>query len=508
MDATSEPGHAAAPDRPDILVILTDQWNPRMMGCAGDRVVQTPHIDNLARQGVQFSAAYTQSPVCMPARACLASGLYPHNHGIWNNFTARQFPAELVTLYRDLKSAGYTTAKIGKYHYFNAEWGEDHRQYADYYASIGLDWPQELPTPYMGPYLQNEYTDFLHEHGLFEAYAQDTANRFQVGDFNVVEPSPLPPGAHIDGYVARQACDYIADAPTDRPLFLCVSFPGPHTPFDAPQPYAEMYQPDDMVLAPNVPERFTRGGSGTGSSEFDQAHVRRAQANYYGKLTHLDDRVGQIVSALKARGSWDRTLVIFSADHGEYLGSHGRFAKGGFEEESARIPLIVQWPGRIAGEQVNDAPVQWIDIHSTVLDAAGATPSSPRFGRSLLPLAQGKQAQLHDAVFSEIARQERFCYMVRDDRYKWFTDGKGEHLYDLKDDPYELSDLIAEAHFVDVAQSLRERLRIFLMETQLNYAAGYKSLFTRMGLQSGDPNQLAARLMARIRETHRMPRSP
>ena len=490
--------------QPDILLILTDQWNPRLLGYAGNTRVRTPNLDALAAEGAFFTAAYTQSPVCMPARCSLATGLYPHNHGYWNNFTGRRLAPELVTLFRDLQTAGYTTAKIGKYHFFNLEWGEDHREFADYYAALGLDWAQELPTPYMGPYLRNEYTEHLHRLGLFDAYAEDIARRFQDGDFEVVAPSPLPPDAHIDGYVAGQATKYLEAAPTDRPLFLCVSFPGPHTPFDAPHPYADRYRAEEMELAPNVPERFPRQGRTLPdqSPDFDRDHVRRAQANYFGKQTHLDDRVGQIVDALRRRGTWDRTLVMFSADHGEYMGSHGRFGKGGFEEESARIPLILRWPGEIAPGQQISALAQWIDLHATALDAAGATASTPRFGRSLLPLVRGEQAAIHDAVFSEIARQDQPCYMVRTPRYKWFTYGEREFLYDLASDPYEQTNLAGEAARRETQGELRERLRHFLMTTQLNHAAGYLNLFTRMGLNQGPPEQLADRLLARIRTLH------
>ena len=377
QDKVPEKSHS-----PDVLLILTDQWNPRMLGCAGHAQVRTPNLDALAGEGIHLDAAYTQSPVCMPARGSLASGLYPHNHGFWSNFAGRKFPAEQITLFRDLQRAGYRTAKIGKYHYFNPEWGGSHADHGAYYDALGLDWAQELPTPYMGPYLRNEYTEHLKREGLLDAYLQDIAFRFEQGDHDVVAASPLPPEDHPDGYIARQSLAYIETCPTDKPMFLCVSFPGPHSPYDAPGEYATMFDPEEMVLAPNVPEQIRH---------FDRKHVRKAQANYFGKLAALDHWVGQLVETMKRRAAWESALVIFAADHGEHLGSHGRMAKGWFTEESARVPMILRWPDHIPPGQRTNALAELIDVYPTIVDAVA--PRSHR-GVSACPCSRWPRGRL------------------------------------------------------------------------------------------------------------------
>lgn len=456
------------------------------------RQVRTPNIDVLALEGVRFSAAYTQSPVCMPARCSLASGLYPHNHGFWMNFTGRLFPAEQITMFRDIRNAGYSTAKIGKYHFHSLEWGEDYKDYKDYYDGMGLDWAEELPTPYMGPFLKNEYTEHLKIKGLLDGYIRDIARRFEKGDTDVVAPSPLPPDDHPDGYVAGKAVEYIKNCPTDKPMFLCVSFPGPHSPFDAPGDYATMFDPGDIELLPNVPEKIRR---------HDQEHLRKIQANYFGKIAHLDDRVGQLVDAMKRRGTWDNTQAIFAADHGDYMGSHGRFGKGGFHDESARVPLIMRWPGRIPGGRTTDALAELIDVYPTIIDASGGTVTPHRFGTSLLPVVtDGKD--VHDAVFSEIGHGEHFNYMVRTEQYKWFVHGGREALFDMQQDPYELRNLIESESHRDVAAEMKARLRDFLMQTQVNFAADYKNLFTRIGLLAPTPGGMAERLEEMFRQVH------
>jgi choline-sulfatase len=325
-----------------------------------------------------------------------------------------------------------------------------------------------------------------------EAYIRDISHRFEAGDFTVVAPSPLPPDDHPDGYIGRRAADIIERCDRGKPMFACVSFPGPHSPFDAPGAYGGMFDPDEMELAPNVGES-ARG--------YDRDHIRRAQANYCGKLAHLDDRVGELAEALRRRGTWDEALVVFAADHGEYMGSHGRFAKGSFHEESARVPLILRWPGRIPAGAPCDSLVELIDLYPTVVEAAGGEPSPHRFGVSLLPLATGQKAQVHDAVFSEIAHAEHFDYMVRGQPFKWFLQAGVEHLYDLRTDPYETRNLAQVPAMAPVLRTMRQRLARFLMTTQVNYSAGYRNLFTRIGLTGNrDQPGVARRLERMFRE--------
>src|SRR5262249_36881849 len=151
---------------------------------------------------------------------------------------------------------------------------------------------------------------------------------FQIGDHRVA-PSPLPPDDHADSFVAQQAIAYVERCPRQRPMFLFVSFPGPHSPLDAPGAYATMFDPDAMVLAPNVGQGVTQQGR----HRVDRCEIREMQANYYGKIALIDTWIGRLVTAMRRRGTWDDAGVIFTADHGEYMGSHGRLAKGGFEEE-------------------------------------------------------------------------------------------------------------------------------------------------------------------------------
>ena len=484
--------------KPDIVFIFCDQWNARYLGCAGHTQVRTPHIDALAAGGCMFDAAYTPSPVCMPARVSLASGLYPHSHGFFHNYTDKLFPAEQVTLFRLLQETGYTTAKIGKYHFFSMEWGQDYEDYREYYDQLGLDWAEETSTPYQGPFLNTGYTRLLEEHGLLDTFITDIGDRYVDGQY-APRPSPLPPDMTPDGYVCRQTLACLRRDQTDRPLFLCASFPGPHTPLDAPGKYADMVDPAAVVLPANYDEERCRYG---------REQLRRMTALYIGKIKHLDDRVGEIVGALKQRGNWENTVVVFSVDHGDRMGEHGLVSKCGFEEGSARVPLIIGGPAAPVARRAlrNASPVSLLDLFPTFIDIAGGEVPDTCQATSLLPIVRGETDHVHDAVFSEIAQDDGFNYMVRDARWKWTIHGKSgrQRLFDMETDPLETRDLVDSAEHADTVQALRDRMLRFLMSTQLNQARGYENLFTRIGMKfpTEDADERKRIIRDRLRQVH------
>jgi len=205
-----------------------------------------------------------------------------------------------------------------------------------------------------------------------------------------------------------------------------------------------------------------------------------------GKITHLDDRVGEIIEALKKRGSWENTVVVFSVDHGDRMGEHGIVSKCGFEEGSVRVPLIIGGPAvplETRGFR-SASPVSFLDLFPTFLDLAGGDIPDYCQGMSLLPIVTGQADHVHDAVFSEIANGKSFNYMVRDRQWKWYTHGRSgkECLFDMVTDPRETDNLASQPGHAGTTQRLRDRLLTFLMSTQLNHARGYRILFDRIGM--------------------------
>lgn len=230
-----------------------------------------------------------------------------------------------------------------------------------------------------------------------------------------------------------------------------------------------MYDPADMVLPPNV--KFPIG---TGGRHFGEDKLRAIKANYLGKISYIDECAGRVFEALKKRGNWDNTLVVFAADHGEFMGSHGSMTKGQMYEESAGIPLWVRPPkGQpVAGAQT-DIPVSLVDVYGTIAEAAGAKVFPQRQTTSLLPIVRGEvKDDGTRIVFSEID-QKALSYMARKGDYKWFRFGPREYLFNLKEDPYELKNLAGDPAYAGKVQELRDAYFNWLVSTQLNYGKGY-----------------------------------
>ena len=472
---------AAGRGWPNVLVILADQWNPYCLGFAGATDVKTPNLDALAREGAFFSACYTTSPVCMPARTGLISGQYPHNLCLWNNAVNYYVRPEQARLFADMKQAGYETAQLGKLHWFTGNRYKD--EFPDlntYFKALGLDVGESMLCEGGGTFGKH-----VRDIGKWDEYLHDFRQRL-LNDEYAPLPSVLAPEDQCDSITASRAIEHIQTRPPGQPWFVVVSFNGPHPPLDAPGGYATMYDPATVEL----PRSFVAPMKYNGK-EYSAEDLRRSKANYLGKMSLIDDRIGEIIAALKKRGAWENTLVVFAADHGEMMGAHNYMSKCKFYEESARVPLIVRWPGVAAPGTKVEAPVQLFDIYPTVVEAAGGVVTPGHFAKSLTPLLRGAK-ETRPAVFSEISDiggNDAFCYLIRTQRYKWFKeyDAKNrEHLYDIQVDPLEMKNLAAVPAYKDETQAMHARLLDFLATTDVNYSAGYKPQPQRMREQQAE----------------------
>ncbi|MBN1864660.1 MAG: sulfatase-like hydrolase/transferase [Victivallales bacterium] len=467
-------------EKPDIVIVMTDQQRADSLSCAGHPQLRTPNIDRIAGQGTRFGQCTTVCPVCMPARASFINGLYPHNHGMWRNSGC--MPPEDETFFHHLQSAGYNIAHIGKSHYYeHTGWDGEMwhmRNHEPYMRARGLDHVDEIPGPLATQVMRCYMTDDWEERGLMQEYIDDYAERGRLRRENPfwVRPSPRSVELFPDSYVGRKSVEYIKGHDTRSPMCLFVGFPGPHEPWDAPGKYAEMYSPDqtppavpyqeaDNVLPDPVREMedFMKMGDNTCTPEA----IARVRANYYGKISLIDDWIGRILDAIENRGNIENTIIVFWSDHGELLGDHGRVYKETFHESSMRVPLIVSWPGRFASGVESDALVEIIDIFPTILDSLGIELSSARcVGNSLLPLLEGAGGTLRDAQLSEIDSfgERRFCVRTRSCKYAVREDGIGYMLYDLERDPSEQNNLIGKDKKLE--KEMREMLLQRLMASQ------------------------------------------
>ena len=464
-----------AEDKPDVLVVIADQWSPRYVSW-DNKEVRTPALDGVAKEGMIFDACYTTSPVCMPARVSLLTGLYPHNggHGLWGN-GARYYPKpEDATMFSDIQRAGFTTAQIGKTHWTaGPAWHEDFKNSGAFFKALGLDHVADISGPPDSVKGRDPYVEYLREKGLLQSVADDLHGRYVKGEF---EPraSVVKAEDYHDWFTTGLAVDFIRAQSKSKPMCLVVSLHSPHPPLDAPGDYATMFDPEKLTLPANVPEKYLREGHA-----LDQAATKRMLANYLGKMALVDDCVARLVEAMKARGTWDKTLFVFTADHGEMMGGHGYLTKGRFYEESVRVPLVVRWPEHVKTGR-SKAPVQMMDVYPTIVDAVGGELSVGRFAKSLLPIATGERKSIRPVAISEIGDKAPLRMMVCDGRYKYWADEEREFLFDLETDPLEMNDLSGSAEHRDALSTMRAKLLTHLRSTQTNLSAGYKPKVQRL----------------------------
>ncbi len=459
-------------DKPHILILMTDQQRADCLSCAGHPQIRTPSLDSIAAKGVRFAQATTVSPVCMPARASFINALYPHNHGMWRN--RGQMPPEDDTFFHHLQGSGYLTAHIGKSHYYGH--GQGHmKDYEWYMHARGLEYVHEVTGPLATQNTRSYMTDYLQEHGLYEAFKEDYAERGVKRMENpfLVRPSPLPVNSYLDSYVGRQAVSFIDGYGDDRPMCLFVGFPGPHEPWDAPGEYATMYDerrtPDPIPWPEHnrsLPESIRAMDDFQPRNGSTPENIRRIRANYYGKISLIDHWIGRILEACGEKGMLENMMIVLWSDHGEMLGDHRRVFKSTFHESSMRVPLIMSWPGRFSEGATSNALVEIIDVYPTLLEALGLEPPGRCLGRSLIPVLTDPARDFRDAQLSEISHADGRRICVRTSRHKYAVrqNGDGYMLYDISDDPDEQYNMIGEEP--DIEHDLREILLRRLVAAQ------------------------------------------
>jgi choline-sulfatase len=463
------------PNTPNFLVIMAEQHRADCLSCAGHSTVQTPNLDRLASEGTRFTRAYTSSPVCIPARGSLFTGLDCHSLGQWSNY-GRLNPV-FDNFPRRLRDMGRRTACIGNVGLYVNWSGKRISDDEPYMKSLG--WTDVLETPPPGTVLTVEsyVTDRWRELGCLESLEADLRRRREngKGHYKSIWAGVLPAGEAYDDIVGRTAVEYLNRQERGKPFAAYVGFGAAHEPWDPPAEWLAKYDPQKMPppkLQPSpeppawLPEKAAEHHRELhGPCPLSLAEIARLRAAYFAKISLLDHWVGRFLEALRERGLADDTMVVFCADHGEMLGDRGRIAKSVFYETATRIPLIVRAPGTAGVGRVCDRLTSLTDIFPTLVNAAGGDPTRAGFGRSLLPLLNDPQAPHHDAIFCE----HRLRTMVRDERYKLAVGDDGEtlKLFDLKEDPEELVNLVGKSGMEGIEAALRDRILRRLLKAQV-----------------------------------------
>jgi arylsulfatase len=454
--------------KPNILFIVCDQLRADALGCTGNWV-KTPNIDRLAREGVRFLNCVTTSPVCIPARISMATGRYPHNTGVWDNCPF-ELPEGTPTWMSAIRDAGYRTSLFGKAALHRR--GPDLRKFEYILHSYGLDDVDEIRGPHASAETVCRMTARWESLGLLEAFRKDIQERIGKNK-TVVRPSPLPLAEYYDVYVGQQAKKYLHNYKRSQPWFCWLGFAGPHEPWDAPESYASMYRADDMpepIMRPPDRNRVAIGELDRRIVKFPRGEIhnsKQLRANYAAKVTLIDDQVGQMLNEIEARGESDRTIVLFTSDHGEMLGDYELIHKSTFLNGAVRIPLIVSTPelrkSALAG-QTRDTLVEWFDAGPTLADLAGGQINHDQFARSLVPVLHDPKIEHRRFAISELSLE--VMYLDRDWKLMLNREGEAYRLFDVEKDPEEVNDLIGRAEYDGLIKELKSNLRDRRTQTQ------------------------------------------
>ena len=447
--------------QPNIVLFFTDQLRADVLGCYGNQICKTPHIDRLATQGVIFNNAYTTSPVCSPSRASLMTGLYPHNHGVmlnthigpaWSRGLSRE-----VTVFSDiLKDNGYRLDYAGKWHV--------HQDIpADEY---GFDTYESLQAILLkNKQAGREAGKLIQESGSFI--------EFPYGDKVYAAGAVSGPK---ENYPAWQVVDagiemIKGNAKRQEPFFTRIDITPPHFGNTIPEPYASMYDPNEIPPWPNFDETFVgkpashlKKHQDWNLQDKDWGWWKQVVAKYYGDVSLIDDLVGLTLRAIEDAGIADNTIFIFSTDHGDSTGSHKHFEKAGtMYEEVFKNPLIMRLPNGMAQVKEVNQYVRLMDLMPTFVDWAGGEIPEKLDGNSIVPLLQNQVPEdWPDSVYAE-HHGEVWGYssqrMVKTDQWKYVMNAHDlDELYDLQKDPWEMKNIINEETFSTVLTEMKARM--------------------------------------------------
>lgn len=457
----------------NILFLCADQMRGDALGCAGNSYIETPHLDRLAARGARFPNAFSVDPVCVPARATMITGNYPHRcTGEKRN--GGSVKSDQIVMPEYFRAHGYKTYASGKLHFLPyAAPGTPRTTHG--YEQVSLAESGRVINRYdptgQTPGLE-DYHDYLKSvgwGGLSRAHG--------VGN-NDIHPasSPLPEEHCVDAYVATRAIDYLEQHQrqcSDEPFFLFASFPKPHAPYDPPAAFASLYDPrgipaplqkiDSLAYSPGkFIEQITHGWA-----KFSPEMHRVAKAYYYALVTFQDLQIGRIISALSALGQLDNTIILYTADHGDMVGDFGFWGKSCFYRGSVNVPFLISAPGIIAPDTVLTDLAGTHDIFPTLAALAGLPLTHDVDGCDLTARLNGSsQEQIRQYAVSYFNASPLQGYMLADQNVKYiYNEGNAiEELYNLRNDPGEQNNLVSNPNYQEIRQHLREVLRQWARE--------------------------------------------
>lgn len=431
----------------NILFLFPDQLRADFLGCYGAKFMQTPNIDALCKGGVKYERALSPSPVCIPARASLLTGLNCIKTGVFNNdhwLRPDHDQLGMKTWPQLLQENGYHTEAIGKMHFYPWDIGEgfQHRIIAEDKRHI---------------HIKDDYHDYLKEHGYIKYHANEAEGCVENKGAAV---SKIPLEHQVDKWVGDKTCEFIQNNNSEKPFAVMVGFPGPHDPYDPPAELAALYNPEDMP--DSIPEtdesKYFKEiciignklpWNGIDYSVFTEEQKKKVRAYYAALVTNVDHQVGRIMETLERKGLLENTVVIFSSDHGDYLGDFGMIGKKEFYEPNNHIPLIVRYPGENQSKTVSSI-ISLTDVYATILAAAGLSYNQENGDSVVLP-GLPEPSHVREYLFAPSLAG----FMVAKGPYKYCRYNNGiKVLFNIETDPTEQKNLIENSDYKSITEEL------------------------------------------------------
>jgi uncharacterized sulfatase len=449
---TADGNPAYSQGKMNVLFISVDDMN-NDLGCYGNPIVKSPNIDRLASQGVTFSNAYCQFPLCSPSRSSLLTGLRPDSTKVFDlQFHFRQGLPEVVTLPQMFMRNGYYVARVGKvYHYGNP--GE--------IGTNGLDdkvsWIERInPAGLDKTSLELDVINYTPAHkglGASMAYYSDKNGTDEE---------------HTDGNVVDEAIKLLKKH-KDEPFFIAAGFYKPHCPWITPSKYFDLYNMGQMKLPlvndetnNNYPELALASTKPWPYLGINTEQARECKLAYYAAISFVDAQIGRLLDAVQLLGLSDNTIIVFWSDHGYQLGEHGLWFKQSLFEEASKSPLIISVPENKSAGKICRRMVELVDIYPTLAELTGSRPPADLQGYSLSSLLQNPEAKWQHPAFTQVQRGKIPGHSVRTEEFRyteWDYGNMGTELYDEMNDPQELHNLSAKSKYADVIKEMKALLK-------------------------------------------------
>ena len=456
---------------PNVVIFKSDQLNAHCLGINGHQQVRTPNVDALARDGVNFTRAFVQSPICTPSRMSYLTGQYVHNHGVFGNSSHEIVPSTLPSQFSTFRQHGYYTGIVGTVH-VREEWLRPH---CDLYRRIGGAYPGSV----YDDYLAAKGLWDLRDDGAFTGYPG--LGRTAQPPVHILDgcPSELSFEDSFDGYCYQTWCGFLDQRPPGAPFLFQVDTVHPHPIYVPVREFWDLYEGIKLTLPPSadedlsgkplylqrVKERFLSDAS---IWEFEPktyaAGRLRGLRGYFGCISQVDHLVGLVRQKLEQIGALENTIFLFCADHGDYALEHGFLSKeaGISYDAITRVPFIWSWPGGDFARGTVDELVAAVDVFPTMCALAGVATPDTIDGHDLSGLLRGDVQPSRDAVFTELplsrvirTREWKLCHRPRD---VFPEGGEGGELYHLSADPWEMQNLYADPRYADVREELLRAL--------------------------------------------------